>query len=259
MKKSNLETRGGWNRYDFNTEFFQKWSEKMAYILGFLYADGNITDSENSSRTRYIQFASKDKEILEKIKKTLGSDHPIRTRNPQKELFPNRKYYISSGTFYFRIGNKKSVSQLEKLGVLTRKSKILKFPKIPSLYLSHFIRGYFDGDGTVYPEKKKNSEGEVTIKRIRTIFSSGSKAFLKSLSEVLTKFLKIRKAKVYKGVRSFQIAYSLKESIKIFKFMYRNTQGLFLKRKLDRFKEFFEIRRDQLDTEVVKILSENMA
>jgi intein-encoded DNA endonuclease-like protein len=132
----------------------------MAYILGFLCADGNIIDSENSSRTRYVQFASKDKEILEKIRKALNSNHPIRIRSSQKKLFPNGKYYTFSKTFYFRIGNKKLVSQLEKLGVPARKSKIIKFPKVPSLYLSHFVRGYFDGDGTVYVEKRKNSKGK---------------------------------------------------------------------------------------------------
>jgi intein/homing endonuclease len=259
MEKNNLETRGGWNRYDFNVNFFQKWSKKMAYILGFLCADGNIIDSENSSRTRYVQFASKDKKILEKIRKALNSNHPIRIRSSQKKLFPNGKYYTFSKTFYFRIGNKKLVSQLEKLGVPARKSKIIKFLKVPSLYLNHFVRGYFDGDGTVYVEKRKNSKGKIRIKRMRTIFSSGSRAFLEGFSEIIAKFLRIRKAKVYKGVRSFQIAYSLKESIRIFKFMYSNAQRMFLKRKFEKFKEFFKIRKNQLDGEIIKILSENKA
>jgi len=151
----------------------------MAYILGFLCADGNIIDSENSSRTRYVQFASKDKEILEKIRKALNSNHPIRIRSSQKKLFPNGKYYTFSKTFYFRIGNKKLVSQLEKLGVPARKSKIIKFPKVPSLYLSHFVRGYFNGDGTVYVEKRKNSKGKIRIKRMRTIFLAEAEHFLR--------------------------------------------------------------------------------
>jgi hypothetical protein len=41
----------------------------VAYILGFLYADGNIIEANNFSRTNYLQFVSKDKEILEKLKK----------------------------------------------------------------------------------------------------------------------------------------------------------------------------------------------
>jgi hypothetical protein len=34
------------------------------------------------------------------------------------------------------------VNDLLKLGVLPRKSKIIKFPKIPKKYLNHFIRGF---------------------------------------------------------------------------------------------------------------------
>jgi len=58
----------------------------MAYILGFLYADGNIIEANNSSRTNYFQFVSKDKEILEKIKKALNSNHQIKIRNSQKKI-----------------------------------------------------------------------------------------------------------------------------------------------------------------------------
>jgi hypothetical protein len=41
--------------------------------------------------------------------------------------------------------------------------------------------------------------------------------------------------------------------------MYSNAQGMFLKRKFEKFKEFFKIRKDQLDGEIIKILSENKA
>jgi len=63
-----FDPRGGSNRYSIKTDFFQKWSNEMAYVLGFLYADGCIVDAAKSSRTQYIKFASKDKEIIEKIK-----------------------------------------------------------------------------------------------------------------------------------------------------------------------------------------------
>ena len=62
-----LDPRGGHNRYKFNKDFFKKWTPKMAYVLGFMYADGNITDSV-VFRTQYISFDSADREIIEKIK-----------------------------------------------------------------------------------------------------------------------------------------------------------------------------------------------
>jgi len=45
-----LDRRGGSNRYKFQINFFKRWSNKMAYVLGFLYADGCIVDAV-SSRT----------------------------------------------------------------------------------------------------------------------------------------------------------------------------------------------------------------
>lgn len=40
-----LDPRGGHNRYKFDKDFFKKWTPEMAYVLGFMYANGNIMDS----------------------------------------------------------------------------------------------------------------------------------------------------------------------------------------------------------------------
>ncbi len=40
-----MGSRGGHNRYCCDKDFFKHWSDKMAYVLGFLFADGNITDA----------------------------------------------------------------------------------------------------------------------------------------------------------------------------------------------------------------------
>ncbi len=53
-----IDQRGGHNRHSFNKEFFKTWSDKMAYVLGFLVADGSITDANTSSRTQYVEFTN---------------------------------------------------------------------------------------------------------------------------------------------------------------------------------------------------------
>jgi len=50
----------------------------MAYILGFFAADGNML--KNKRGAHFIEFNTVDKELLEKIKKTLRSDHKISAR-----------------------------------------------------------------------------------------------------------------------------------------------------------------------------------
>jgi len=47
----------------------------MAYVLGFFCADGNLTIGKRNNH--YIEFTNCDKDILEKIRKTLGSNHKI--------------------------------------------------------------------------------------------------------------------------------------------------------------------------------------
>ena len=60
------------------------------------------------------------------------------------------KTYIQA---YANIRDKKMVDDLNKLGCVNNKSLILTFPsedQVPVKYLSHFIRGYFDGDGSLH-------------------------------------------------------------------------------------------------------------
>ena len=68
-------TMGSNRRYKIDETFLSCWSSKMAYVLGFWFADGYMR-KEKSYR---IAFSSKDKSSLVGIKKALGSDHPIRS------------------------------------------------------------------------------------------------------------------------------------------------------------------------------------
>ncbi len=49
----------------FNKDFFRKWSLKMAYVLGYLCADGYI--QRNARKSSYVCFHSTDFELIEKF------------------------------------------------------------------------------------------------------------------------------------------------------------------------------------------------
>ncbi|HCC59703.1 MAG: hypothetical protein A2402_02840 [Candidatus Staskawiczbacteria bacterium RIFOXYC1_FULL_37_43] len=251
-----LDPRGGHNRYKFKVDFFEKWSPEMAYVLGFLYADGDIEDVKKSSRTQYITFPSKDRDILESIKKVIGSSHPIQYRPRRKALFQNGKVYESAESYRIRIGSKKLFEDLIKLGLTPRKSLIIKFPKnIPDDCLNHFIRGYFDGDGCAFFQKAKGITKPIIIKKLSAIFTSGSSAFLQGLAEVLKNKLLINHDKIYNSSRAFQLRYSTGDSVKIFGFMYKNcSDGLYLKRKFDIFSEYFQMAPQKINLEIAELL-----
>jgi intein/homing endonuclease len=139
LTKENVEKRafGYWKRqYTVNEDYFKNWSNNMAYILGFFVADGLI-DGKN----QLISFSQKDREILEKIKAELGSNQPL-TQNKR------------TGVFMLNISSKiMKMDLMEIHGIMPNKSKVVKFPHVPKEYLSHFIRGYFDGDGCIYKDR----------------------------------------------------------------------------------------------------------
>jgi intein-encoded DNA endonuclease-like protein len=251
-----FDPRGGSNRCKIKVDFFQKWSSEMAYVLGFLYADGCIINASKSSRTNYIEFSSNDKDLLYDIKRVLQSDHPIHFIPRKKKRYANGKVYVSSESFVLRIGSKRMFNDLKKIGLIPNKSKIIRFPDVPKKYLDHFIRGYFDGDGCVHIQKVAKEKNSVIFKRLSLIFTSGSNDFLKDLSLNLKKFIELNQNNIYYSHRAYQLRYSTLDSIELFKFLYKNaSKGTYLKRKVRIFFEYFEKRPLRVDKYIKKIFN----
>ncbi len=76
-----------------------------------------------------------------------------------------------------------------KHGCVPNKSLILEFPKtVPSDLIHHFIRGYFDGDGSVFITRKKWIRTPKTLPRIEYtdyigISFNGTKELLEGINE----------------------------------------------------------------------------
>ncbi|PIX88333.1 MAG: hypothetical protein COZ30_01120 [Candidatus Nealsonbacteria bacterium CG_4_10_14_3_um_filter_36_16] len=248
-----LDPRGGHNRYNCNFDFFKHWTDEMAYVLGFLYADGAIVDAI-SSRTQYIQFNSVDKEILEKIGAVMRSGHPLHTR-PSRIIAHRNGFYRSRESFILRIGSRMMFRDLLRFGITPDKSKIVTFPVVPPRYLNHFIRGYFDGDGCAYLQKAKGITKPIIVKRLSVIFTSGSLTFLKKLGAIFKNQLTIYYKKIYDSNHAFQLRYYTDDAVKIFKFLYNSCpQKLYLQRKFDIFKNYFKLRPQKIDSGIISIL-----
>lgn len=93
--------------WKFNKNFFKSWSPEMAYVLGFLMADGYVFTNPRGSC--YIGFISTDKKIIEKIRRALQSNHTIGVRNRKRE-HPNWKE-----SYTLQIGSKNIFNHLKKL------------------------------------------------------------------------------------------------------------------------------------------------
>lgn len=237
-------------RYSIDEDFFEKWSQEMAYVLGFLYADGSLEDAEYI-RGKYIRVTSIDQEIIIKIKRLLNSEHRIVVLVPASS---NRNV-----RYFLRIGNQRIYKRLTFLGLKPKKSLKMKFPKVPQVYLNAFIRGYFDGDGCVMLEKRKKKD-RIAIIRIKIAFTSGSRIFLEDLEKRLRGSIPLKESKIYNSHRSFQLCYSSEGSLKLFKFFYRDiSDSLFLERKFQIFREYFKNFPEKIDDDIRIILGQNMA
>lgn len=151
--------------HTLNIDYFKSIdTPNKAYTLGFIYADGC-----NTRKGLAIGLQEKDKEVLEFIKKELEVSDSLRYIPAAKPTWSNK--------FELRICSKELSNDLINLGCPPAKSLILKFPEfITENLMSHFIRGYFDGDGSIIICSKGYA---------RICFVSGSYDFIEGLQKYL--------------------------------------------------------------------------
>ena len=134
LNSKGIEVINKQNERSTNHNIFKKINtEEKAYFLGLLYADGYISKSDN---TIELTLHKKDQDIVEKFKIFIGADN---------------KFYFSKKYNHIRFSfcSKEMKKDLIKLGCIPQKSFNKKFPKLPKNLISHFMRGYFDGNGSL--------------------------------------------------------------------------------------------------------------
>ena len=171
-------------KYQIQEIFFDDINTKeKAYILGLLYADGWNQTERNLVA---ISLKESDKDILEKITELIQPDKPLRyyttANSREKEGFEN-----SQNQCRLMINNKHISQRLVELGCGKAKTHTLTFPteeQVPSCLIRHFVRGYFDGDGSVSGDKQKQ------------FCFVGTMDFLLPLQQILIKELNFSKTKL---------------------------------------------------------------
>lgn len=114
---------------------------------------------------------------------------------------------------------------LAKLGVVPNKTFKLEFPNIKEKYYSHFIRGYFDGDGS-FPSGRHGAGFSLV----------GRQGFLEKVRDILIENCKLNKVGVYKRVNIYTLNYGGQIQMKrITDYLYKDAT-IFLQRKYDKVK-----------------------
>jgi intein-encoded DNA endonuclease-like protein len=167
-------------KYDVNHNYFNVIDEeRKAYWLGFFYADGFVCRNKKQKNVG-ISLGAKDGEHLELLKSDIDATYKIHTYS---------SFSFGTKVVYNRLlmTSDKMYDDLINKGAVERKSLILKFPTkeiVPDDLINHFMRGYFDGDGSF--SKSKSSIYQFKL--------CGTMEFLSSCFELLG----FPKVKLYK-------------------------------------------------------------
>jgi len=115
--------------------------EEKAYFLRLLFADGCNHDGRHSIT---LKLRQSDAAIVYAFRRS------IRYFGPIKIITPHSNYANAQRQACCVITSRRLSQQLTKCGCHTRKSLTLKFPTcVPEKHLGSFVRGFFDGDGTI--------------------------------------------------------------------------------------------------------------
>lgn len=219
-------------KYTCNENFFECIdSEEKAYWLGFLYADGYVSGTgDYNCGLVGCSLSSKDRTHLEKMLESFDSNYPI------------HDYKVSSGykpgTGYSRVvmRSSKLYDDAVAQGIVEHKTPIIQPPNIPKEYSAAFIRGYFDGDGSVTIFRRKHWDRQ---RRAFAIKILGTVELLDYIKDFLTEnhVAKIRKYhKRHSGDTVKTLEFSGNQQVKHFlDLIYGDNPSVYLNRKFRRY------------------------
>lgn len=224
------------NRYKILNFLEKSNNDKDAYILGLFFSDGSIT-KENNFR---ISLKNSDEYLLNDIKNYMAPSTKLHNDKKNKVLI---------------ICSMNLINNLKQIGATTRKTyddfslyEIAKKSNMNEIFYRDFIRGYFDGDGTIFYDKNY----------LRVNICSISKQILVDIQEILKKNgiissinEEIRKGKSFKlpqGNMSsncknmYRLFIRQKKSLLLlYNYLYDNNPSFYLKRKHEVFNKYVNI------------------
>ena len=194
-------------------------NQDVAYWLGFLYADGGMFLSKDGMYHIGLTLAGKDRDHIERFALFLETDQRILDRKDQfaSQIVITSKYLCS---------------RLVEIGVVPRKTFKIEFPEfLPSESVHHFIRGYFDGDGSIYTRVRK---GYITPQSTFAIV--GRYDFVNRCQEIICNSTGTKTTTPYRNENVFIMRHAGKNKLRLIRdWLYRDA-NTYLPRK----KEIFD-------------------
>jgi intein/homing endonuclease len=197
---------------------------EISYLTGLIASDGCLLNNN-----RHINLTSKDVELINITQKILGTNVKV-----SKKIS-----YYGSHAYHLQFSNVALYDFLLDIGLTPAKSKTIGQLLVKDDCYADFLRGYFDGDGTVYGFWDKRWPNSLMY---YSEFVSASKIFLEWLQANNSRLIGVSNGRIKSSTRAFSLSYAKLDSQKLFNFMYYDQNLPLLSRKQDKFIDF--LRRD---------------
>lgn len=198
-------------------------TEQKAYWLGFMAADGNVVTGRPIIK---LALAAKDRDHVVRFAAALKSTHAL-TDYVTNTGHPGTKFSVAS---------RELAAGLARHGVFPSKTFTLRWPDyLESEFLRHYLRGYFDGDGSWHV---RLPEGLAPVLRWEII---GNESFCLGAQRYLVETVGLRTTKLERpknAPRIRRLTYSGRnQASRIYHLMYDDAT-VYLPRKRDRVRPF---------------------
>lgn len=207
-------------KYYVNDEFFTIQSSNLAYLLGFIASDGYVSKDRNEIG---IGLSAVDKEHLIQFQKVIGG------RNID-EYTTNDGFDVVKWVFV----SETAKTELAKYNIIPQKTfKLLPPKQLEKKYWIDYIRGYFDGDGSV---------NYLNQGALRWQICSATKEILQWIIDFFYEEYNIPKVNILMQMKTnplYYFQYSTNATKQIYNILY-TEDSWYLKRKKDKFEEILK-------------------
>jgi len=243
MNQNDVDHCNKRSKYSVDHYYFDDpYTEDKIYTLGFLYSDGNVSSYDNAFR---LSLEEHDWHILNTINNNIKNEKQLRYIDYSNK---NDFGYHYKNQYQLTAYSKHMVYVLQNLGVYCNKSLILEFPKwLKPEWYAHFVRGVFDGDGSVYLNTCNNKQAVIV-----TITSTEN--FCNALVDICAKYIGIRghvyDASCHNGITKVFTLSGRDVSKKFLDWIY-NDATIYLQRKYNRYLDYYNINNSTQLNELV--------
>lgn len=238
------------SKREIRHDFFKNIDTELhAYLLGLIMSDGSIDDKR---ATLSHTVNEKDKELLDYYRIICPKAYTQEFIPKPSKGIRDDKMIVGTKSIRLAIASVILIEDLHKLGVEQNKTyKEQNIPKqIPNKYIYHFIRGYFDGDGSFSGSVVQDKNRPNPRVRMQFQIDSKTRTILEDIklffdnSGINTNIYECKRDNMYRLA-----SHSVTECRKIYHLLYDNSH-CFLKRKFNKFDYY-------VNTEVSQIIADH--